>query len=56
MYERNYITEEECSRGANSDLIPNTDWGQNMTVSDLKLPDAVFLDSTTSIGDAINAF
>ena len=56
MYERNYITEDECSRAANSDLIPNTDWGQNMTVGQLELPDAVFLDATTSVGDAINAF
>lgn len=56
MYERNYITEEECSKGANSDLIPNTDWGQNMTVKDLNLPDAVFLAATTTIGDAIKQF
>lgn len=56
MYERNYITEEECSRGANSDMIPNTDWGQDLTVRDLNLPQAVFLDATTSVGDAIKSF
>ena len=29
MYERGYITEEECAKAAVSDLIPNTDWGQD---------------------------
>jgi predicted transcriptional regulator len=56
MYERNYITEEECTKGSSSDLIPNTDWGQDMTVNDLTLPQAVFLDATTSIGEAIELF
>ena len=56
MYERNYITEEACTKNANSDLIPNTDWGQNMKVSDLNLPDAVFIQTTTTVGDAIKQF
>jgi len=56
MYERGYITEEECYRGAVSNLIDNTDWGQDQTVANLDLPDAVFLDSKTTVGDAINKF
>ena len=56
MYERGYITEQECAKNAVSDLIPNTDWGQDMTVGDLDLPDAVFLDAEISIGDAVALF
>ncbi len=56
MYERGYITEEECTRAATSDLIENTDWGQDLTVGHLDLPDAVFLDSTTPIREAIKMF
>jgi len=53
MYERDYITEEDCAKGAVSDLVKNEDWGQDMRVSDLNLPDAVFLDLTTTIGETI---
>jgi len=56
MYEKGYITEEECYRGAVSDLIENTDWGQDQTVANLDLPEAVFLDSKTTVGDAIKKF
>ncbi len=56
MYERGYITEEECTAGATSDLIPNTDWGQDITVGSLNLPDAVFMDSNTPIGGVIELF
>ena len=56
MYERGYITEQDCTNGAKSDLVPNTDWGQDLTVADLDLPDAVFLDATTSIADALTRF
>lgn len=56
MYERNYITEAECAAAQKSDFIPNTDWGQDMTVADLPLPDAVFMDATTTIGDAVKSF
>lgn len=41
MFERDYITEQECAANSTSDLIPNTDWGQDLTVNDLNLPDAV---------------
>lgn len=56
MYERGYITEEECTSGATSDLVPNTDWGKDMTVNDLDLADAVFVETTTPIGEAIRLF
>jgi len=49
MYERGYITEEECAKASVSDLVPNTDWGQNLTVGDMELKKAVFLSPTTSI-------
>lgn len=56
MYERGYITEEECAKNAVSDLIPNTDWGQDMKVADLVLPTAIFLDANTTIADAAAKF
>ena len=56
MYERGYITEEECTNAATSDLVPNTDWGKDMTVNDLNLADAVFVEATTPIGEAIRLF
>ena len=56
MYERGYIDEDECTKGARSDLIKNTDWGQDLTVADLDLPEAVFVNSTTPISEAINMF
>ena len=40
MYERGYISEEVCTAGATSGLIPNTDWGQDITVGSLDLPEA----------------
>lgn len=56
MYERGYITEEECTNAATSDLVANTDWGKDMTVNDLDLADAVFVEATTPIGEAIRLF
>jgi cystathionine beta-synthase len=35
MYESGFITEEECIRLNNSDLVPTKDWGQEFTVADL---------------------
>ena len=29
MYERGYITEEQCAKNAVSDLVPSRDWGQD---------------------------
>ena len=56
MYERGYITEEECTAGATSDLIKNTDWGQDLTCADLELNDAVWLDADEPISKAITLF
>ena len=53
MFERNYISEEECAKGAASDLIPNTDWGQNMTVNDMDLPEAVCIDGNRTVGAVV---
>ena len=53
MYERNYISEQECAAGAVSDLVKNTDWGQDKTVNDLDLKPAVFMDADTPIGKAM---
>ena len=35
MYERGFITEEECTKLSNSTLVPSKDWGQDHAVSDL---------------------
>ena len=43
MYECGYISEADCAKGAVSTLIPNTDWGQDRRVAELKLKDAIFL-------------
>ena len=56
MYECGYITEQECAAGAVSNLIPNTDWGQERTVAELNLKDAIFLASTTPISEAVTKF
>ena len=56
MYERGYITEEQCAKNAVSDLIPNEDWGQDMTIGDLTLPDAKFVEAEMKIGEVINLF
>ena len=56
MYEHGYISESECAKGARSDLIPNADWGQELTVASLEIPDAIFLDSTTPIHEAVSLF
>ena len=53
MYERNYITEEECAKAATSDLVKNTDWGQDKTVGDLVLKKAVFLDADTQVDEVV---
>ena len=56
MYERGYISEEECTAGATSDLIPNTDWCQDITVGSLDLPEAVFISDCTPVAMAIKLF
>ena len=56
MYERNYISEKECSDAAVSDLVQNTDWGQDKTVADLDLKDAVFITADTTIEKVMEMF
>ena len=51
MYEQGWLTEEECAKAAVSDLIPNTDWGQERTVSELRLKEAVFLSADETISE-----
>ena len=52
MYEHGYITEEECTKLCSMDLVENKDWGQDKTVKDLQLSDAVFLRAEMSCGEA----
>jgi len=58
MYERNYMTEEECASASLNEYVPNTDWGQDLTAGDLvntlKLKEAVFLDAETPISDVVD--
>lgn len=56
MYERNYVTEQECAQAFVSDLVPNTDWGQDITVGTLELPAAVFVEDTTTVEDLVAKF
>jgi cystathionine beta-synthase len=56
MYERGYVTEQECASSYVSDLVPNTDWGQDKTVSSLDLPEAVFIPETTLIIELLAKF
>ena len=53
MYENGFITEKECIDLSNSKLVPTKDWGQDYTVKDLQLKEAVFLPSEMACGDAI---
>jgi cystathionine beta-synthase len=48
MYERGYMTEKECADSYKPTLIPDLDWGQDLTVEDLPLHEAVFISSTTT--------
>ena len=56
MYGCGYINEQECAAGSVSNLIPNTDWGQERTVAELNLKNAIFLASTTTISEAVTKF
>ncbi len=53
MYERGYITEQECAKNFVSNLVPNNDWGQNLTVKDIPLNEAVFIKVTATVSEAI---
>lgn len=54
MYENGFITEEECIKLNTSSLVSNKDWGQESTVKDLQLHDAVFLSSEMTVREAID--
>lgn len=53
MYENGFITEQECMQLNSSSLVANKDWGQEYTVKDLQLHDAVFLQSNMTVKQAI---
>jgi cystathionine beta-synthase len=54
MYERDYISEDECAHRFEPKHIPNNDWGQNQTVADLNLHPAEFLPIDTTCQEAIH--
>lgn len=55
MYERGYMTEEECAKSYEPmEGMDNTDWGTDMTVSQLNMHPAFFLDVTCTCEDAVN--
>ena len=56
MYERGYITEQDCAKASVSDLVENTDWGQELTVGDMALSKAVFLSPDTTVGQLLAKF
>lgn len=43
MYENGFITEEQCTQFSTSTLVPSKDWGQEYTIKDMSLKEAVFL-------------
>jgi cystathionine beta-synthase len=54
MYENGFINEEECTKLSTSTLVPSKDWGQDFSVADLQLKEAVFLPAEMSARDAID--
>lgn len=54
MHEFGYIEEEECAKLSSSDLIPSNDWGQDRRAKDLKLPNAMFLEMSTTVEEALH--
>ena len=54
MYERDYISEEECAKRFEPRHIQNHDWGQNQTVADLNLHKAEFLSLDITCQEAIH--
>lgn len=53
MYERGYITEEQCAELALPKYVDNLDWGQDLKVANLKKHEAVFIKNTTTCAEAI---
>lgn len=54
LTERGYMTEQECMERNIPRLIPYKQWGQDFKISDLPLQEALFLDSTTTVKQAID--
>lgn len=54
MFERGYITEQECTEAYTDNLIPNSDWGQELKVKDLKLQECVFVKNTDTCESVLN--
>lgn len=54
MYENGFITEDDCTKLSNSTLVPSKDWGQDFTVGDLSLTEAIFLPAEMSAREAID--
>jgi cystathionine beta-synthase len=53
MYERGYITEEDCTAANTDTLLPCKDWGQDKKVKDLALKEASFMKITDTCEEAL---
>lgn len=53
MYENGFISEDQCMQLNTSSLVANKEWGQEYTVKDLELHNAVFLPASMTVGEAI---
>ena len=53
-YENGFITEEQCTQLSTSTLVPSKDWGQEYTIADLALKEAVFLSGELTAKEAID--
>ena len=53
MYEHGLMSEQDCMNASVPKLIPNNVWGQEFTLKDLPLAEAMFLDEKMSCKDAI---
>ena len=54
MYENGFISEADCTKLNTSTLVPSKDWGQEYSVSDLELKEAVFLSADLTAREAID--
>ena len=54
MYENGFITEEQCTQFSTSTLVPSKDWGQEYTIKDMSLKEAVFLSGDLTARQAID--
>jgi cystathionine beta-synthase len=56
MYERGYITEQECVSGNLSDVVPADGWGLDVCVESMELNKAVFLAADTPVDEVLHKF